>query len=343
MIDLILYENNKLRFDCDSVVLQQLNSRYQDAADLLSAICISSDEFVPPTEDLRLLAKHPLAQGLLAYQRGYITSERADKFAGELSRLDQASLDALAAGKQRVLQLQCLLPDVDTRGEAIRVIDNFKYNQSRFDESLEALIDCCGDDYRRFLDIVKTVSIVEVPRIGELPYFSGADTDSWGAVHTTEPADDFVLAETLTHEAAHHWLFAVEEFSPMANNPWNGGAWISPWRADPRPIGGIIHGVFVFSCAATVLNSLVICKSSELEELTRMRVARRICRLCAQVETGLGEMQRCPDITPAGKSLSAAASERIKSVTDMVDAEMLSKAREQCAMEQNLKREKAFL
>jgi hypothetical protein len=340
MIDLILLENNKLRFECDSAVLQQLNSRYQDAADLLSAICISSNEFVPPTDDLRLLAKHPLAQGLLAFQSGYITSERAQKLADELSRLDRSSLDSLAEGKQRILQLQCLLPDVDTRGEAIRVIENFKYQQTRFDATLKTLIDCCGDDYRRFLDIVKTVSVVEVPRMGELPYFSGADTDSWGAMHTTDPADDFVLAETLTHEAAHHWLFTVEEISPMAENPWNGGAWISPWRSDPRPIGGIIHGVFVFSCAATVLNSLLTFKSFGLEELTRMRVANRICRLCAQVEAGLDEMQRCPTITPAGNTLSGAAAERIRSVEDVVDTELLSKAREQCAKEQNLKREK---
>ena len=340
MIDLRLFENNKLRFDCDSIVLKQLESRYRDAAEVLSAVRGSSKEFVFPTDDLLLLASHPLAQGLLAFQRGYITSERAEKLAGELSRLDRSSLDSLAEGKQRILQLQCLLPDIDTRGEAIRVIENFNYNQNRFDESLEVLIDCCGDDYRRFLGIVKTVSVVEVPRMGELPYFSGADTDSWGAMHTTDPADDFVLAETLTHEAAHHWLFAVEEITPMAQNPWSGGTWISPWRSDLRPIGGIIHGVFVFSCAATVLSSLITCRSAGLDDTIRMRVARRIGRLCAQVEAGLDEMQRCPDITPAGSSLSAAVAKRIRPVEDMLDAELLSKAREQCEKEQILKREK---
>lgn len=340
MIDLNPLNNNHLRFNCDSIVIQQLNSRYQNAADLLCEISNSSDGFMPPTEDLHLLAKHPLAQGLLAYQRGYITPERAQKFLSELSQLDQYSLDALAVEKQLVLQLQCLLPEVDTRGESIQVIDNNKCNQIRLDESLKKLIDCCGDDYRRFLEIVKTVSIVRVSRLGELPYFSGANTDTWGAIHTTEPTDDFVLAETLTHEAAHHWLFVLEEIAPMAKDPWNGDSWISPWRSDPRPIGGVIHGVYVFSCAALVLNSLYACKNFEIEELSKIRIAKRICRLCAQVEAGLDEMHRCPDITPAGISLSASAFKRIKSVADMLDGEMLSKAREQCEKEQHLKREK---
>jgi hypothetical protein len=340
MIDLRLFENNKLRFDCDSIVLKQLKSRYQDAAEVLSSVRSLSKEFVFPTDDLLLLARHPLAQGLLAYKKGYITSERAENLARELSALDRSSLDSLAEGKQQILQLQCLLPDTDTRGESIRVIENFNYNQSRFDDSLKIFIDHCGNDYRRFLDIIKTVSVVEVPRMGELPYFSGADTDSWGAMHTTDPADDFVLAETLTHEAAHHWLFVVEEITPMADNPWSGGTWISPWRSDPRPIGGIIHGVFVFSCAATVLSSLVTCESSGLDDAIRMRVARRIGRLCAQVEAGLNEMQRCPYITPTGISLSVAVAERIRPVEDMLDAEILITARELCEKQQNLKREK---
>jgi hypothetical protein len=342
MIDLELFENLKLRFRCDSSVLKQLDSRYQRVAELLRTLRNSSKEIVFPTDDLLLLALHPLAQGLLAFQKGYISPERAARIAGELCRLDRSSMNALAEGKQRILQLQCLLPDIDTRGETIQISDNFSFSQSRFDDSLETLIDCCGEDYRRFLGIVKTVTVVTVPRMGELPYFSGADTDSWGAMHTTAPADDFVLAETLTHEAAHHWLFTLEEITPMAENPWSGNAWISPWRSDLRPIGGVVHGVFVFSCAAVVLISLVTFRSIGLDDTTRMNVTRRVCRLCAQVEAGLNEMQRCREITPAGRSLAASVAERIGTVESLLDTELLRKARDRCEKEQKLKHEKYF-
>ena len=338
MINLLSVGKKQLRFYCDPAVIRQLDARYQEAAEVLGAIRRSSSGFVLPTDDLLLLGRHPLAQGLLAYQRGHIKSERAEKLAHEISQLNQSSLDSLVISRQRVLQLQCLLPDVETRGEAIRVINDFKYDQARLDDSLKALVDALGDDYRRFIGIVKTVSFVQVLRMGELPYFSGTDTDSWGAMHITDPADDFVLVESLTHEAAHHWLFTVEEITPIAKNPWSGSKWISPWRSDLRPIGGIVHGVFVFSCVATVLHSLLMHKTAEANHSAKLRVAKRICRIIAQVEAGLDEMQLCFEITAAGASLASEATERIRSLETSVDATLLGEAREQCEKEQNRKR-----
>lgn len=340
MINLFSVGKNQLRFDCDPAVLKQLNSRYQDAADVLGTVRLSASGFLLPTDDLMLLGRHPLAQGLLAYQRGYIKSERARNIAHEISCLNQSSLDLLAAGRQQVCQLNCVLPDADTRGEAIRVINEFDYNQARLDFALKGLIDACGDQYRCFIDIIKTVSFVEVTRMGDLPYFSGSDTDSWGAMHTTDPADDFILAETLTHEAAHHWLFTLEEITPMAKNPWSGSKWISPWRSDPRPIGGIVHGVFVFSCAATVLQLLLIKKTTDVHDLTKLRVTNRICRLIAQVNAGLDEILQCSEMTEAGWSLASKVTERIRCLEISVDAMLLNQAREKCYEEQNRKRAK---
>jgi len=51
-------------------------------------------------------------------------------------------------------------------------------------------------------------------------------------------------AETLVHESAHNWLnYAFGAFNEtLPETP----TWWSPWRGVPRPMAGILHGVFAF-------------------------------------------------------------------------------------------------
>ena len=54
------------------------------------------------------------------------------------------------------------------------------------------------------------------------------------------------LAESVIHEALHLQLTAVEAHTPLVAMPGNHLS--SPWREELRPVGGVLHGLYVFSC-----------------------------------------------------------------------------------------------
>lgn len=75
---------------------------------------------------------------------------------------------------------------------------------------------------------------------------SHTDFNGVGCVYTTAPADPCQLALTLIHEI-QHTKFAlltdqVELFTPDA-----AGRFYAPWRDDPRPILGLLHGIYAFA------------------------------------------------------------------------------------------------
>jgi len=340
MIEAFAIKDKKIHWNSNPELLARLDSHYREAEDLLAKIQKSETGFAFPTNNLHLLSKHPLAHALVGFSRGTVSSKRAERIVEEITRLDTQSLKYIRNGEQFLLQLQCLIPELDTRGEAIRIIEKPYFKQSKLEQYRRVLAECCGEDYLEFTGIVKTISIVQVASKGELPYFSGADSDSWGSIHTTDPSDEFIFAETLTHEAAHHWLFLAEEIADLATDTWSGSLWVSPWRADPRPIGGVIHGVYVFSCAALVLTLL----TEKLKEKTDVsvinRVRKRICRLYAQVEIGIHEMDRCPNIAEAGRSIASAAKNQLESILTYLEITDLNAARERSNHEHQFKLEK---
>lgn len=75
--------------------------------------------------------------------------------------------------------------------------------------------------------------------------FSGSAPDSFGGVLMSPPGNPAELAATLVHEAQHVKLSALADLVPLLR----GGLaeeHYSPWRGDPRPVRGILQGVYAF-------------------------------------------------------------------------------------------------
>jgi HEXXH motif-containing protein len=70
-------------------------------------------------------------------------------------------------------------------------------------------------------------------------------TSGWtpGAVALNLHTDPLALAENLVHEYQHLLLGLVEEIAPLVD-PASNIAFYAPWRDDPRPPGGVLHGSF---------------------------------------------------------------------------------------------------
>lgn len=62
--------------------------------------------------------------------------------------------------------------------------------------------------------------------------------------HNDEKDVTLRLAENFVHEAMHLQLSLMEKFSPMVKDP--SIKYFSPWRNCDRPVGGVLHGLYVF-------------------------------------------------------------------------------------------------
>ena len=102
------------------------------------------------------------------------------------------------------------------------------------------------DRHRRAADTLAAVLSVIVPVEPESPRvgISATSADAFGAVAISAPADATAFAVGLLHEAQHSVLNAVRVlFDLVQATPVLG---YSPWRDDPRPPFGILHGAYAY-------------------------------------------------------------------------------------------------
>ncbi|MEV6634032.1 HEXXH motif-containing putative peptide modification protein [Actinoplanes sp. NPDC051470] len=73
---------------------------------------------------------------------------------------------------------------------------------------------------------------------------SATSADAFGAVAMSRPADATGLAVGLLHEAQHSVLNATSYLFDLHLDPRDRG--YSPWRDDPRPASGVLHGAYAY-------------------------------------------------------------------------------------------------
>jgi uncharacterized protein len=71
----------------------------------------------------------------------------------------------------------------------------------------------------------------------------------------TRPATAADFAVTLVHEYQHSKLSALLDMTPLSD-PDDQGRYFAPWRRDPRPLGGLLQGVYAFVGVADTWRAL---------------------------------------------------------------------------------------
>ena len=84
---------------------------------------------------------------------------------------------------------------------------------------------------------------------GSGPARSATAWDAFGSFGSTAPDSAADFAVTLVHEFQHSKLSALLDLMPLydARAP---GRYYAPWRMDPRPLGGLLQGVYAFIAVA---------------------------------------------------------------------------------------------
>jgi HEXXH motif-containing protein len=163
-----------------------------------------------------------------------------------------------------------------------------------------------------------------------VPLSSRSDLDSatspaaFGAIATSLPPSAVSMAETLVHEFQHVKLAGLMDLVPLIKPGGEKG--YAPWRDDPRPMGGILQGLYAFTGIVRfwdVQRHL----ATDADEFLRASVLYERWRLA--IELVVGPLRDKGRLTPDGARFVAALSEPGQRwAADPVPAEAAEIARE---------------
>jgi hypothetical protein len=121
---------------------------------------------------------------------------------------------------------------------------------------------------------------------------------AFGAAALTEPSDPVAFCVSLIHESRHTILNGLLDLVPL----YDGGGddiHYSPWRSDPRPLGGLLHGAYAFLGVADFWRVHRGLASGD----DRDRADFEFVRTREQIRRAIGTLAASSRLTPVGDRL----------------------------------------
>jgi HEXXH motif-containing protein len=154
------------------------------------------------------------------------------------------------------------------------------------------------------------------PRPSSSKVVGSSSPMAFGAVAASTDGSPDSLAATLVHEFQHSKLNAVLDLVHLHTD--SGASWYVPWRDDPRPLSGVLHGVYAFVSGV------------EFWCVRRRHVADvaaatfRYAYRHKQVSATVDAVRHSQDLTGPGRELVAAVARRLdRCALDDVPAEVV--------------------
>jgi HEXXH motif-containing protein len=145
------------------------------------------------------------------------------------------------------------------------------------------------------------LSLAPLPDRGPAGTFSGTAPDSFGGVLASLPDSPSELAATLVHEAQHIKLSALDDLVPLLRKGGLEERHYSPWRADPRPVRGILQGTYAFLGVCRFWGALAAGEGGKRQATADFEFALRR----TQSWTGLRTVRDWAPLTEAGMEFAA--------------------------------------
>jgi HEXXH motif-containing protein len=142
--------------------------------------------------------------------------------------------------------------------------------------------------------VAEGVSVI-VPLVSPTGLGSAASRAAFGAVATSLPPSAVIMAETLVHEFQHVKLGGLLDMVPLVEPCAERG--YAPWREDPRPMGGILQGLYAFTGIVRFWGAQRRL-ATEPDEVLRASVLYERWRLA--IELVSGTLLDSGSLTPAG-------------------------------------------
>jgi HEXXH motif-containing protein len=126
--------------------------------------------------------------------------------------------------------------------------------------------------------------LVPLEPIHDGPGVNATARDSTGAVAMSPPVDGVDLAQSLLHEFQHSKLGALLDLVDLYDLD-DRRLYYSPWRADPRPLGGLIQAVYAFLAVADFWRRHLVTGDELNVALAYYKLARSRQQLTATLHT----------------------------------------------------------
>ncbi|WP_435205056.1 HEXXH motif domain-containing protein [Micromonospora sp. bgisy143] len=143
-------------------------------------------------------------------------------------------------------------------------------------------------------------SVVPQPPTERFRTMSASAGDAFGCMMMSEPRDATELAVTMVHEFQHIKLGALLHLAPLHTGE-PARRLYAPWRDDPRPLGGLLQGVYAFAGITEFWRSVSRWATDGAGTLAHFEFAR----WRRQVRTVLALLAQMPQLTEVGRRLVA--------------------------------------
>jgi HEXXH motif-containing protein len=157
---------------------------------------------------------------------------------------------------------------------------------------------------------IGTGPVTLVPLAEPVPGHSYSATSGWtfGAIAATRPVDGLSMAVTLVHEFHHLVLGAVEDVVSLAGQDSRTLCY-APWRDDPRPVGGLLQGVYAHLAMIQFWRRHRA--AGPLEH--RRRAENELARWRTVTFEAARTLVAAPDLTAAGRTVAKSMHELLAS------------------------------
>lgn len=135
---------------------------------------------------------------------------------------------------------------------------------------------------------------------------SSTSAGAFGAVLASTPPNAALFAAGLTHELQHAKLAAVAALNPLHHQGPEARHW-APWRADPRPFDGLLHGAYAHLALAGFWQQLALGLDDPAARETAWAAH---CRCHTQVGAVLPTLRAARRLTDDGRVFVGAMAER---------------------------------
>ncbi|WP_234390496.1 HEXXH motif domain-containing protein [Streptomyces sp. MMG1533] len=126
--------------------------------------------------------------------------------------------------------------------------------------------------------------LVPVPAPGRFQVSSASSGEAFGGVVMSRPESPAILAATLVHEYQHIMLGGLLHLVALHDNAPE-ARFYAPWRDDPRPVGGLLQGIYAFFGVTRFWRALYRAQEEGSRRTAAFEFARWRAATCQALDT----------------------------------------------------------
>lgn len=160
---------------------------------------------------------------------------------------------------------------------------------------------CANDRALAEAMAVGVTSLVPLPATEGWITRSASTGEAFGSVLVSPPFDAVTLAVALVHEFQHIKLGGLIHLGPLPDHD-SGNLFHAPWRDDPRPLSGLLQGIYAFAGIAALWRDLRA-SVHDADRVGRRTADFEYAYTRRQVEAALRTAVESGDLTPWERNL----------------------------------------